>query len=1059
MSEQDQEVFQLFLEESAEYLEDIESLLLEAEEGNRDEDTVNTLFRAVHTIKGGAGFFNLDAVNSLAHAMEDMLGQVRDKTIPFDDRIITTLIAGRDLLAEMISAPDEADTIPSAAVLEEIQKIMDNPAESDHGGTPPATGAGADYLTLVDRDGRELLYAAKKALKDSQEKSPGGPNVYLLCIDLQRDIEQKHLKIMEVIKELESLLDIIESRLIYDPADLGHAPAEKDMNLQLYILCSTVMDLDLMQEFTGLPGKNIVTVLSHTIRDRAKIPDTMETDFTGEPATPEKSALSRHAESAAETSAAEKKPSAKAGRQDPLRDKQHASPSSLTGTKDRSIRIGLKSIDRLMNLAAELVLTRNEFLTRIGGETSTQLAATAHRLDEITGEIQDAVMQTRMQSVGIVLKKFKRVVRDLSAKLDKEIDLTITGTEVELDRTIIEAIGDPLTHLVRNSVDHGIEMPDVRQRAGKEVTGKITLAAVQETDNVRIEIRDDGAGMDTEKIGTSAVKKGICTAQELAQMSADEIRELIFSPGFSTAEEISDLSGRGVGMDVVKQSIAKVGGIIRISSEVGRGTTTSIKLPLTLAIIPGLLVRLGTSRFAIPQNNVIKLLRIPADRIQHEVYRVGDSASIRFKDQLIPVVSLGRILEIPSQRIDAEGTVRPDRRSRIADRRSPHISRAVAEDLPAAAEENRRSRERRRAGESHMRIAVVQSEESIFGLIVDALDDSEEIVVKHLGAHLKNAPYYAGATILGDGCIALITDIDAIRQHPLVRGTSRDISRTVRKKQDSDETGPDRHDLLTFSNEGDPTHYAVPMDIVRRIIRISPQEVERVGTVDLIRSLGETIPLVRLSEALGTPPIPRGTKQLYCIIFNTEKRPAALAVTHIDDIRSITENIDTDTYRAPGIIGTTMIDDHLTAMVDLYEVLVQNRPDLAPPDTARQGAEKQTVLVVDDSPFFRKQMGSIVTDTGYTLITAGDGEEALEVLEKEQVDLVLTDIEMPRMNGLELTRKIRQGPKAHIPVVACTTLSKAEDRSKGYDAGVNEYLIKIDRTQVVQSCTKYLHGK
>ena len=386
---------------------------------------------------------------------------------------------------------------------------------------------------------------------------------------------------------------------------------------------------------------------------------------------------------------------------------------------DTNIRVSVSVLDSLMNLAGELVLARNQLLQVVGSNDSG-LNSVAARLDQVTSELQEAIMQTRMQAVGTVFSKFPRIVRDLSNQLGKQCQLVLEGEDVELDKSVIEAIGDPLTHLIRNAVDHGIEQPDVRIKAAKPAAGTIVLRAFHQAGKVNIAISDDGAGINVSKLKAKAVAQGIIRPEQAANMSDREALRLVFHPGFSLKEKVTEISGRGVGMDVVKTNIEKLGGVVGIDSEVGRGTTIDVRLPLTLAIIPSLIVRCGENYFAIPQTSISELVRIKAAEASEKIERIKQAEVFRLRGKLLPLARLDAALAIKREK-----------------------------EKPAEA----------------LYIIVVEAGHLQYGLVVDEVHDSEEIVVKPLGRHMQDCRCLAGATILGDGRVALILDVVGIASH------------------------------------------------------------------------------------------------------------------------------------------------------------------------------------------------------------------------------------------------------------------------------------------------------
>jgi two-component system, chemotaxis family, sensor kinase CheA len=470
-----------------------------------------------------------------------------------------------------------------------------------------------------------------------------------------------------------------------------------------------------------------------------------------------------------------------------------ASNAPATGSTETSIRVQVGVLDSLMNLAGELVLGRNQLIQTLSTEAHFGIEAVAARLDQVTTELQEAIMRTRMQPIGAVFTKFPRVVRDLSAKLGKQCEVVMDGKDVDVDKTILEAIGDPLTHLVRNSIDHGIERPEVRTAAGKPAMGTVQLRAYHEAGKVRIDVADDGGGIDPARLKKKAIEKGVISAEQAARMSDREAIRLIFHPGFSTAEKVTDVSGRGVGMDVVRTNIEKLGGTVDIESTPGVGTTIQITLPLTLAIIPSLIIQCGDERYAIPQVNISELVRLRREEISTRLDRVKSAEVLRLRGSLLPLVRLREVLGLSG---------------------------------PAAAE-----------GESEVQstthIIVVESGQQRFGIVVDALHDSEEIVVKPLGRHIKNAPCLSGATILGDGHVALILDVAGIAAHESI--ASAHETQSLEKSEHKVHGDEDSHSVLLFTNHPNE-HFAVSMDVVARIERIRVDQIDSVGGQELVQT-------------------------------------------------------------------------------------------------------------------------------------------------------------------------------------------------------------------------------
>ena len=588
-----------------------------------------------------------------------------------------------------------------------------------------------------------------------------------------------------------------------------------------------------------------------------------------------------------------------------------------------SLRVNVDLLDTLMNLAGELVLSRNQLLRGISSLNSKATGLSSQRIDLITSELQEAIMKTRMQPIDSILNKYTRVVRDLSQQLGKSVELDIEGKEVELDKTILESINDPLAHLVRNSVEHGIETPMEREKMGKKAAGSITLKAFHDAGQINIVISDDGKGIYSDKIVDAAVEKGLVTDQQAAEMSEKQKRELIFLPGFSTAKEGSEASGRSRGMDVVAAGIESLGGIIDLDSTPGKGTDIHIKLPLTLAIIPSQITSVGNERYAVPQANLNELLRIPAEQIKDKIEKVGDAAVVRLRGELLPLLNLSRMLGIERTYHDPEKDEElPDRMEKLADRRSKQHVVTDGLLMETSGQDGkhleRDKQDRRYHASSAMNIAVVSAGAFKYGLVVDQLYDAEEIVVKPVGRHLQKCMAYAGATIMGDGKVALILDVLKLAQMAYLATVSEagPIAKTL---IEAARTAKNRASLLTFKNS-ETEHFAVPLSIVERIERIRTTTIEQIGDGKVVQYRGGALPLYELSQVTDFKPLPE-KEQHEIIVFKIKGREIGLMVTPPIDALEVTLDIDESTLKQAAISGSMTINGHTTLLVDIFEML------------------------------------------------------------------------------------------------------------------------------------------
>lgn len=550
---------------------------------------------------------------------------------------------------------------------------------------------------------------------------------------------------------------------------------------------------------------------------------------------------------------------------------------------DTSIRVDVGLLDKLMTLVGELVLARNQIVQHCATEEDAAFLGTVQRLNLLTTELQAGVMKTRMQPIGNVLGKFPRVVRDLALACGKQVRLDTEGRDTELDRTIIEAIRDPLTHLVRNAVDHGIETPAGRVAWGKPVEGRLLLRAFHESGKVVIEIADDGAGIDPNRVRDKALATKLVAPDRAAAMSERELLNLVFLPGFSTADRVTHFSGRGVGMDVVRTNIEKIGGTVDLDSRPGRGTTVRMKIPLTLAIIPALTVTSGGDRYAIPQVSLVELLHIDGDRAARAVESVHGAPVFRLRGNLLPLVFLDRAF--------GGAAARP-------------------------------------AG-SGLSVVVLQADDRQFGLVVDDIHDTEEIVVKPLQKQLKGVGVFAGATIMGDGKVALILDVLGLAQHAQVLSGTRARARPEGTAPPAD--AADRQTVLLFAAPGGG-RMAVPLARVARLEEFPRAAVEKVGGGDVVQYRGEILPLVHVGRVLGARPrraAGRATGRdrardrdgvLRVVVYSGLDRRAGLVVGRVIDIVDEAVAARAPATR-PGVLFTAVVRDRVTEFLDVDALL------------------------------------------------------------------------------------------------------------------------------------------
>jgi two-component system, chemotaxis family, sensor kinase CheA len=772
------EIVRDFLIESSENLDLLDRELIKLEKKPGDRETLSSIFRTIHTIKGTCGFLGFTKLGSVAHAGENLLSLLRDGTITVTPERTTALLSLVDVIRQMLESIEnsesegERDDRALVQTLERLQK--------DEGATEKKDSASADVPEVAPP-------LAKKEASAAQ--LPGGTGL------AGEVVKQLGIILVEQgIATAEQVAAAIQKQLEGDARPLGEILIEK-----------------------------------------------------GEVKTQEVLAAVQ------------------------------AQQAAKSGLAESSIRVDVTLLDRLMNLVGELVLVRNQIVQHAHSVPSNALAAAGQRLNLITSELQEGVMKTRTQPIGNSWSKVPRTVRDVATNCGKQVRIEMVGQETELDKTVIEAIKDPLTHLVRNSVDHGIETPAVRLAAGKPAEGLLRLRAYQEGEQVNIEISDDGAGLNCEKIRKKAVQRGLIKADQAARMTESEAANLIFLPGFSTAEAVTNVSGRGVGMDVVKTNIEKIGGTVQVQTVAGAGTTVRMNIPLTLAIVPVLLVTDGGERYAIPQVSLLELLRIETCNLAKSIENVQGAPVFRLRGQLLPLVYLRKELGIEAQG-GAGGAVN---------------------------------------------IVVLQTDGRRFGLVVAEVNDTEEIVVKPLGKQLKGIRAFAGATILDDGKAALILDVRRLAQSAqLSEERQANGNSESAAKENAGDAEQEKRALLVFQS-GLTGRMAIELSIVARLEEFSRERVERAGEREVVQYRGEIMPLVRVSDAFrerGGTAEPAEGERLQVVVVHEGGKTIGLVVDQILDIVEERITLEQPVKRA-GVRGSAVIQERVTDLLEPGELV------------------------------------------------------------------------------------------------------------------------------------------
>ena len=665
-----------------------------------------------------------------------------------------------------------------------------------------------------------------------------------------------------------------------------------------------------------------------------------------------------------------------------------------------SIRVNIDTLESLMTMVSELVLTRNQLLDLVRRQEESEFKAPLQRLSSVTAELQEGVMKTRMQPIGNAWQKLPRIVRDLSSELGKEIELEMHGADTELDRQVLERIKDPLAHMVRNSADHGLESPAVRIAAGKQPKGTIRLTAYHEGGHIVIAISDDGRGLNTERIKAKAISAGLAIEAEIEKMSEARIHEFIFAPGFSTAEKITSVSGRGVGMDVVRTNIDQIGGSIDVKSVVGEGSNFTIKIPLTLAIISALIVQAGNQRFAIPQLAVEELVRVHA-KSEHRIERIKDAAVLRLRNKLLPLVSLKTLLKMD------DGQSTPEKGF----------------------------------------IVVARVGAQTFGIIVDSVFHTEEIVVKPMATKLRHIGMFSGNTILGDGSVIMIVDPSGAAQ---AIGAAVVATESLRRGDEStgdDEAATSNLTSLLMFRAGSPELKAVPLSLVTRLEEIDCRKIELSNGRHMVQYRGQLMPLVSINDEVRIKSTD-ATQPL--LVFSDSFHSMGLVVDEIVDIVEDRLNIEVASER-PGVIGSAVIKGQATEIIDIGHFLPLAFEDWFRRKERQTEHATRTLLFVDDSAFFRNMLTPVLKAAGYEVTPVAGAREALSLFKSgRRFDVLVTDLDMPGMDGFALAEEVRKEARlAEMPIIALSAYGSPESIERGRKVGFHDFVAKFDRQSLI----------
>jgi two-component system, chemotaxis family, sensor kinase CheA len=904
-----EEIFYEFIEEGLELLSGLENSLTDLEKSPDSEESIDEAFRCIHTLKGNSACFELVNLTELAHVLEDILGQVRDKKISVVPELLNHLIEGVDKIGLMLGDPDEIEGVNCEEIIEKCKV----------------------WLGV-----------------DSKKNSESNKN---------HEIKDPFLN-----------SKVTTSNFLYW--------------IRCGLECKEALQAELSQMGTiheSLEDQGFFDCLYETVLDKAFFED-LDYDI---------SVIEEHCDD--EIVVKIKKEVLK---------KQEAPKAKQR--KEGFARISYTLLDKLIELSGELILCRNQFTRKLDRELTQDF----HALSTLINDMQDGLMMTRMQPFSIVSSKFPRMVRDTARKLNKKVNFEVRGDSVEMDRTILEGAKSIFTHLVRNSLDHGIELPEARRAKGKDQEGNILIDVSQNTGFVQFLISDDGSGIDPQKLKEKALSKSIITQSQMEEMSDDAALNLIYSPGFSTNGNVTDISGRGVGMDVVKTEVEKLSGSISLKSDPSSGTLFTIKLPQSMAILHSLIIQANNQSYAIPRNNISEVIRV--DGGDKESFKeIEGSTLLRHRGRLLPLLDLNTMINHSLSKDEVTSAKRVD----------------IYSDV--------------------MTIIVVKQMEKSYGLIVENVQYQEEVVIKPLNEFLESFKIFTGMTILSTGKVCFILDVQALAEKGGIKHT--DVVSISGEKVSSLTS----ESFFVFENSYNE-QFAIPIGQVSMIHQVSLKELAICGESHFIDILGMEYKVIDLTDFINIK---------NCNLFDNE-------TVYIVRVKGI---LGKWVIACKKLIGTQDFPINLNFLPssDKYVVgnlikdqTVINFLDLLQFDKTFHGnaisVDKAKVLVVDDSRLIRKVISQFLQSSGFEVVQADNGLEAISKIEGDDFNLILSDIEMPKMNGFELVSSLKEKDIKDIPIIALTSLASKSVREKALDCGFDDLVLKFDTAGLVDVLKRYI---
>lgn len=997
--EEDPALLAEFVSESVQGLQEIESDLLTLEsEGSSDSELVNRIFRTVHTIKGSGGYLKLSSLVSVAHRAETLLDNIRFGTQDPTPSVTDAILGAIDTLKQMLETADMGASLDCRTTLDKLDAALGTKAAPGKGQAKAESAAGSspsgDVLTAGD-------------IQRMQSTISGKAFVFRIEVDLE--------SIQQVVDVKEGLITAFSSIGKVLHANQPEETINKAISGSCIIYLETVLEKDILCDYFSFKPESVAQVDVAALVPSA-VPTEKNSVTSGNKATPKKAESEKDEPQKAEASKAKVDAHDSIPSESTRVESKSESKADAKAT-EQSMRVPVHILHKLLEWTGTMVMARNQLMNEFDFSGNIAFRTLSYA---ITG-VHETVIETRMQTTGSLFERYRRVVRDLARQLGKEVALHIEGGDLELDRTILESFADPLTHLIRNSLDHALETPEEREAAGKNRQGNVYLKSYVHSGEIILAIEDDGRGISGEKVCEKAISKGILSRDAASRLSEHEKVMLIFQPGFSTKDEATDLSGRGVGMDVVRNNIESVGGSIDVQTRVGSGTTFSAILPLAKALVSSsltkaLIVDIAQERFAIPETAISEIIRFD-DLARANIVQVDGEQVYQLRDQLVALVDLRQALAI-----------QPDRGTWLD----------PAKQVPTPPNDRQPC------------LVVLQYRKHLFGAVVDYVAGIQEIIVRGTPRLLQNCQVYSGHTVLGNGRVSLILDINGIVNKlnlKFVERKSKDLPLPPEKLRGGEPVHA-KQKMVIFSF-ADNEYFAIPLELVAIIERVDTSLIKTVGAKEYIQIKAETISVMRLNSFLEINPIDPNRRDC-CLI-----RPAAISypigiLTGPDvSVVDVDDKFESRLNDSHGVVGTFLHNNRLVMLLDLFSVFEKHAPDKLKGADIKTGRAR--ILVAEDSLFFRKLITQYIQREEWMVDIVCDGLEAWEKLQAEpgKYDLVISDINMPRMDGFQLATRIREDRRFdQMPLVALTTMSEEHFREKGLSLGFDRYVIKIDKTQV-----------